>query len=72
MEGLRRLIIIRTATDEEEFRVMDKIHDQLVGNEDYIECRIILNDSSTRRDGTENEVHVYIYDDSETDPEIKI
>lgn len=73
MNNLRRQIIIKTNTQEEEYRIAEKIHNQLVGNEDYVECRIILNMSADRiDDDTENEVHVYIFNDSETDPEIII
>lgn len=71
-ESLRKLIIIKTKTEEEESAVMESIHNQLVGNPDYIECRIILNNSSTRNDGTKNEVHVYIFNDSESNPQITI
>ena len=70
---LRRQIIIKTASEEEEGRIAEKIHDQLVGNKDYINCRIILNMSGDRLDDdTKNEVHVYIFNDSESDPEIVI
>lgn len=69
---LRRQIIIKTASPEEEQRIMEKIYNQLVGNQDYIDCNIVLNDSSARNDGTKNEVHVYIFDESISDPEITI
>lgn len=69
---LRRQIIIKTASEEEEFRIAEKIHEQLVGNQDYIDCNIILNMSADRLDGTVNEVHVYIFDESESDPAITI
>lgn len=71
-KSIRRLIIIKTQSDEEEYRVLRKIHDQLIGNQDYVDCKIVLNDSSARRDGTENEVHLYIFEDSKSDPEITI
>lgn len=69
---LRRQIIIKTASPEEEFRIAEKIHNQLVGNQDYIDCNIVLNISAYRRDDTKNEVHVYIFDESESDPIITI
>lgn len=77
MNDLRRQIIIKTASHEEEYRIAEKIHNQLAGNEDYVECRIVLNMSADRKitdkdDDTENEVHVYIFNDSKTDPEITI
>lgn len=72
MEEIRRQIIIKTPSHEEEYRIAEKIHNQLVGNEDYIECRIVLNMSADRADDTENEVHVYIFNDSKSDPEIRI
>ena len=72
MDGLRKLIIIKTNSHEEEYEVAEKIHNQLAGNPDYVECRIVLNMSSDRVDETENEVHLYIYDDAESNPEIRI
>lgn len=72
MDEIRRLIIVKIPSHEEEYHVAEKIHNQLVGNKDYIECRIVLNMSADRTDGTENEVHVYIFNDSKTDPEICI
>jgi hypothetical protein len=72
MEGLRKLIIIKTNSHEEEYEVCKKIHEQLVGNQDYIDCNIVLNMSSDRVDETENEVHLYIFDDAKANPEIKI
>lgn len=71
-EQLRRQITIKTSSQEEEFRIAEKIHEQLVGNQDYIDCNIVLNMSADRRDGTENEVHVYIFNDSGSDPTITI
>lgn len=72
MQEARRVIRISTNSKEEEFKVMENIHKQLVGNQDYIDNRIVLNDSSTRNDGTENEVHLYIFNDCITRPDIKI
>lgn len=69
---IRKMIIVKTQSREEEYKVLSKIHEQLVGNQDYIDSRIVLNDSSTRRDGTENEIHLIIFNNSETDPEISI
>lgn len=69
---LRRTIIIKTNSREEELRIGTKIHEQLRGNPDYIENRIILNMSDARDDQTENEVHVYIFSDAISDPEIRI
>ena len=51
---------------------MEKIHEQLVGNQDYINSNIVLNDSSTRCDGTNNEVRVYIFDECKNRPVINI
>ena len=71
-QEIKRMVIIKTQSREEEFRIADKIHNQLVGNPDYIESRICLNMSKDRDDGTENEVHLIIFNDSESDPEITI
>lgn len=69
---LRRQIIIKTATEEEEARLLEKVYSQLVGNPDFVDCSIVVNDSSTRRDGTKNEIRIYIFDEAESDPEITI
>ena len=71
-DEIKRMIIIKTQSREEEFRIAEKIHNQLVGNPDYIEDRICLNMSKDRDDDTENEVHLLIFTDVESDPEIKI
>ena len=72
-ESIRRQIIIKTQDNEEEYRIANKIHEQLVGNQDYIDSRIVLNMADDRLDDdTKNEVHLYIFNNSETDPEIKI
>ena len=57
---IKRMVIIKTQTKEEEFRIAEKIHNQLVGNSDYIESRICLNMSRDRDDATENEIHLTI------------
>ena len=72
MDGLRKLIIIKTNSHEEEWEVAKKIHEQLVGNEDYIENRIILSMSTEIPYEVENEVHLYIFEDSKSNPEITI
>ena len=68
---VKECIIIKTE-DGQEFKTMEKIHEQLVGNQDYINSNIVLNDSSTRCDGTNNEVRVYIFDECEERPTISI
>ena len=52
--------------------MLASLHNQLKGNQDYIENRIVLNDSETRRDGTTCEIHVYIFEDCKNVPELKI
>ena len=68
---VKECITIKTE-EGKEFETMEKIHEQLLGNKDYIDSNIILNDSSTRCDGTKNEVRVYIFDECEKRPVIKI
>lgn len=70
--NIRKTIIIKTRSKDEEYAVAEKIHNQLRGNNDYIDSRIVLNRSGDRKDGTENEVHLYIFEDSQTDPVIII
>lgn len=72
MDELRKLIIVKTKSHKEEWEVAKKIHEQLLGNEDYIENRIILSMSSEIPYEVENEVHLYIFDDAKTNPEIRI
>ena len=72
MEGLKKLILVKTNSHEEELNILDNFHGQLAGNKDYVESRIVLNDSSARADNTENEVRVYVFDDSETDINITL
>ena len=68
----RSIIIIKTKTEKDMLIVANAIHEQLIGNKDYKENKIILNMSSDRSDGTENEVHLYVHNDSETNQEIKM
>ena len=68
----KKQIIVKTATHDEEYNVAESIHNLLVGNPDYIESRVVLNMSADRKDGTENEVHVYIFPDAKTDIEFAV
>lgn len=68
----KKIYTIKTKSGEEEFRIADSIHNQLVGNKDYIDCNIILNMSKDRNDNTENQVNLYVFNDSNTDIEISI
>ena len=43
---VKECIIIKTE-DGKEFETMEKIHEQLVGNQDYINSNIVLNDRFT-------------------------
>ena len=68
---VKKEIIVKLKSKEEMLDTALKIHRQLVGNEDYIESRIIVSMEPEDKD-TENEVHVYIMNDSKTIPEIRI
>lgn len=68
---MRRMYIFKTSKYEYD-DMLASLHNQLKGNQDYIENRIVLNDSETRRDGTTCEIHVYIFEDCENIPELKI
>lgn len=63
----KRVITIRTSTEQEKLEVGTKIHNQLVGNDDYINTRILLN-----MDDDDNVVTLTIFEDSKTMPEITI
>lgn len=58
-----KILKIYTHSDNE-YAIMNAIHSSLVGNDDYIDCSIVVNDSSTRCDGTFNEVHVIVSEDN--------
>ena len=59
-------IIIITNDNEEKRRIANLIHNQLVGNKDYIDCNIILNDYY------ENEINLYVFNECENIPNIVI
>lgn len=60
-------IQIETSTEEEKLRIGNKIHNQLVGNKDYIDCNIVLNIDEPYT------VRLWIYDDCVNPiPEIRI
>lgn len=67
---IREHIRIKCANEEEMGDIAEKIHNVLAGNQDYVDCRIVLNMSPDRDDGTENEVHCYIFNNSITNPDI--
>lgn len=67
MEKEKRVITIRTSTEQEKLEVGTKIHNQLVGNDDYINTRILLN-----MDDNDNIVTLTIFEDAKSIPEIKI
>lgn len=61
-------ITIKTDNDESMFKVRDSIHNQLVGNEDYINCDIVLNDDDYG--SGENQVNIYFSDNVKDESEI--
>ena len=67
-----RQIIIKCADKDEMLKIKEQVHYQLVGNQDYIDCNIVLNGSDDRLDETENEIHIYIFSECESVPELKI
>lgn len=71
-KDLRKKIVITASDSEKAGDILMNIHSQLAGHKDYVNSNIVLNDSGTRCDGTENEIHVYIYKECENEPEITI
>ena len=59
-------IIIITNDNKEKMRIANLIHCQLVGNKDYIDCNIILNDYY------ENEINLYVFNECKNVPNIVI
>ena len=71
-EDLKRVITI-VAEDEEAMQaIKESIHNQLVGNQDYIDNNIILNGSDDRNDRSENTVCVYIFQECEHIPKLTL
>jgi len=58
-------IIIENDSQEEAGRVLENIHKQLVGNQDYIDSNIVLNDDGCT-------VHLYIFKETTNVPKIQI
>lgn len=70
---LRRQIFIKCTKPEYELAVGKIIHEQLRGNQDYIDNNIILNLSRDRYDkDTENELHIYLLKECKSIPDIEI
>lgn len=65
-KNLKLEILINTTSNEEKMRIGTEIHQQLKGNPDYIENRIVLNIDR------ENRVWLGIFQDCETVPSIVI
>lgn len=55
---MQKIITIETKTTKGMCQARDNIHNQLKGNQDYIDSNIVLSD-----DAAENKVYVYITDD---------
>ena len=66
MNGHKLYIKIEASTEEEKFKIGNKIHEQLVGNKDYIDSNIVLNIEQPLT------VRLWIYDECEDIPEIRI
>lgn len=66
MSNILREVTICTRNNDERLRVGTFIHNQLSGNQDYVDCKIILN---IDKDCT---VRLTIFDDVKEIPEIKL
>ena len=64
--NLKLHVIIRTSNEEEQLRIGNSIHEQLVGNMDYVNSNIVLNIDK------ENEVNLWVFDECESIPKITI
>lgn len=61
MDGLKMQIKVIVNDDKEQIAIANAIHEQLVGNPDYINDRIILNID------VDGETNLYFFDDMEGD-----
>lgn len=64
MDNLKREITIKVNDEKEQLRIGNSIHEQLVGNKDYIDSNIILNIDE------ENIIKIYIFNECESVPNI--
>ena len=60
-EGIRMQIKVIVNDDKEQLAIANAIHEQLVGNPDYINDRILLNID------VDGETNLYFFDDMEGD-----
>ena len=60
-EGIRMQIKVIVNDDKEQLAIANAIHEQLVGNPDYINDRIVLNID------VDGETNLYFFDDMEGD-----
>ena len=61
MDGLKMQIKVIVNDDKEQLAIANAIHEQLVGNPDYINDRIVLNID------VDGETNLYFFDDMEGD-----
>lgn len=66
MIGLIRHISIEVRNRDEQLALGGKIHKQLMGNADYVDCNIIVNIEEV------NEINIYIFKECTCIPELKI
>ena len=66
-KDLIRKVEIETQTKDECMRIGTLIHDQLRGNQDYIDSNILLNCTDS-----DNVVRLYIFEECENIPSITI
>ncbi len=66
MDDCKLYIKIEVSTEEEKFKIGNKIHEQLVGNKDYVDSNIVLNIDEPLT------VQLWFFDVCENIPEICI
>lgn len=74
MSGIKKQIQIYTKDGVEAGKVLGNIHSQLVGNQDYIDSNIVLNDDLHIVDDTiVGMIITYtVYEESKTNPKLNI
>ena len=71
MDKIKRKYIVKTRSQKDCFEILDNLHCQLRGNDDYICCNIILNqDSEIVGDEVIYAVRVYIYEECKEIPHL--
>lgn len=66
MDKVKQHITIRTSDEKEQMTIANSIHENLRGNQDYIDSNIVLNID------VDNEVNIYVFEECKEIPSFGI